>query len=126
MTTGTQVLRIELPFATHSQNTYQRMHFQQQRKLKMTCAMYVRAAMAKAGIFGTARPTTRRRLVIERHSSGRLDRGNLIGGCKPLLDALRDEGAIRDDSEDWLDDSYVQVKAGRGYARTVIEVSELA
>jgi hypothetical protein len=32
-----------------------------------------------------------------------IDRDNLYGSCKPLIDAMRDVGLIRNDSPKWLD-----------------------
>lgn len=53
----------------------------------------------------------RRRLEIVRcirSEKYRLDRGNLVGGCKPVLDAAVRCGLIVDDREDHLDDHYRQ------------------
>jgi hypothetical protein len=47
------------------------------------------------------------RVQITVHSHGarvrRLDPDNLWGGCKPLIDAMRDVGLIKNDSPKWLD-----------------------
>lgn len=56
----------------------------------------------------------RRRIHITRLYSGRgkkMDRGNLIGGCKPLLDAMTRVGLIVDDKEEFLEDHYYQRRA---------------
>jgi hypothetical protein len=52
-----------------------------------------------------------RRLRFERLYHGKKrdrDRGNLIGGMKPILDAIKLEGLIVDDSPEWLVDFYSQ------------------
>jgi hypothetical protein len=113
---------LALPFATPSQNTYQRWHFHQQRKYLETCKLVVRAELNRVGLYGATPPDHKVTLTIRRYSSGRLDRGNFIGGCKPLLDALRHEGVIHDDSETWLEDRYEQHEAKRGEARTEVEI----
>lgn len=67
-------------------------------------------------VFGAAattipKATGRRRLEITRFirdKNYRLDRGNLVGGCKPLLDAAVHAGLLIDDREDHLDDHYDQ------------------
>lgn len=67
-------------------------------------------------VFGAAattipKATGRRRLEITRFIRGKkywLDRGNLVGGCKPLLDAAVHAGLLIDDREDHLDDHYDQ------------------
>ncbi len=58
------------------------------------------------------RAAGRRRLEIVRYYRAekyRLDRGNLVGGCKPVLDAAVRCGLIVDDREEHLDDHYRQV-----------------
>ena len=52
----------------------------------------------------------KRCVKITRYSSRKLDYGNLVGGCKPLLDALKHAKLIVDDSPDWIADSYKQEK----------------
>ena len=67
-------------------------------------------------VFGAAatiipKATGRRRLEITRFvrdKNYRLDRGNLVGGCKPLLDAAVHAGLLIDDREGHLDDHYDQ------------------
>lgn len=66
------------------------------------------AAMANGQI---PKATQKRRLTITRFVTSeryRLDRGNLVGGCKPLLDAAVKAQLIRDDREGDLDDHYHQ------------------
>lgn len=55
--------------------------------------------------------TGRRRLEITRFVRDKnylLDRGNLVGGCKPVLDAAVQAGLLIDDREAHLDDHYDQ------------------
>ena len=58
--------------------------------------------------------TSCRRVSITRRYSGRskrMDRGNMIGGCKPLLDAMTRTGLIVDDREEFLQDHYYQIRS---------------
>ncbi len=74
------------------------------------------------------RAAGKRRLTITRfvrNKRYRLDRGNFVGGCKPLLDAAIRQGLIRDDKEEWLDDVYKQEVRDRA-ACTEIRVENLA
>jgi hypothetical protein len=64
----------------------------------------------------------KRKLKITRFSTKTLDYGNLVGGCKPLLDAMKFNNLIIDDSPKWLDDKYLQEKCNEGKERTEIEV----
>lgn len=114
---------LSLPFATPSQNTWQRWHFHRQRKFLADCRLVVRSELNRVGLFGSTPPGGRVSITVRRYSAGRLDRGNFIGGCKALLDALRHEGVIHDDSEQWLEDKYEQHEARRGEARTEVEIT---
>lgn len=116
---------ITLDFATPSQNTFQRWHWGRQSKFKDSVQMIIRAKLLELGIVTRGRPSHRTRLTIRRFSSGKLDRGNFIGGCKPILDALRDEHVIRDDNEAWLEDLYQQHNAPVGQPRTEIEIEAM-
>lgn len=81
---------------------------------------------AKARKVGISKATGRRRVHILRQygSRGKVrDRGNLIGGCKPLLDAMISAGMIVDDAPQWIEDHYEQERASQG--GVVITVEEL-
>lgn len=70
------------------------------------------------------RATAKRYVRITRRSVGTLDRDNLIAGCKCLVDSLTLCGAIKDDSERWVEVEYVQAPAAR--MGMLVEVFELA
>jgi hypothetical protein len=68
-----------------------------------------------------------RRLVARRQYSGReqeRDRINLIGGYKPVIDAMVLEGLLVDDAPRWLDDSYAQERVAKGNLSGVLFVME--
>lgn len=132
-------MRIELPFATPSQNTYQHWHPYRRSKFRDDCCMAVMQQILSTGhrptwkqrapteprrcedLFTTP-PAEKRTVVITRYSAGELDKGNLIGGCKALLDALVLMGLIFDDSTKWLEDHYQQKPAPKGAQRMEIEI----
>lgn len=91
-------------------------------KLRDRLQQWIMAGMANGRI---PKATRKRTLTITRYTRHRqflLDRGNLVGGCKPLLDAATRQGLILDDREDYLDDIYEQqVDADE---RVVIVISE--
>jgi len=121
-------IEIVIPEATPSLNEILRWKANGQHReytaLRDGYCLWIRAAMNKAGIF-SERVTTdcRVKVAIERHcAGGGLDDDNFRGGCKPLLDALRLEGAIRDDSPKWLTATYTACKAKRGEAFTRVTI----
>ncbi len=73
------------------------------RRERDAWAWLARAARLKHRI---AIATGRRRLTLTRIYAGRqreLDRDNLAGGAKPLVDALVREGLLVDDTSRWLE-----------------------
>lgn len=70
-----------------------------------------------------------RRVTITRHyGKGRraYDRGNFIGGCKPLIDTLVNMGALYNDNAVFLEDHYIQEKSADGVDRVSVLIEELA
>lgn len=95
------------------------------KKLRTRLAGWLMVEMTNLRI---PRATGRRRLEIVRIVRSKrylLDRGNFVGGCKPLLDAAILRGLIRDDREEWLDDHYRQEVDPARAGRTTIIVSDL-
>jgi hypothetical protein len=78
---------------------------------------------------GITPATGLRRVVVTRlygHRGRRMDRPNLVGGCKPVLDALVRAKLLRDDSERWCIDHYAQRKVGAGAGPGIlVELEEL-
>lgn len=62
------------------------------------------------------------KMRITRYGSRLLDRDNMIGGTKSILDAIRRTGMIVDDSPKWVHIEYAQEKCKRGLEKTVVEV----
>lgn len=98
-------------------------HHAAYRKLRDRMTQWIMVGMANGEI---PRATGRRRLTITRYTRSKrylLDRGNFVGGCKPLLDAAITRGLLLDDREEFLDDIYHQtVDADE---RTEIAVEDL-
>jgi hypothetical protein len=69
--------------------------------------------------------TGKMHVKITRFSTRTLDYGNLVGGCKPLLDAMKQNGLIVDDSPKWIEDEYFQENCKTGFERTEIEIKEV-
>jgi hypothetical protein len=63
------------------------------------------------------------RLEIYRHSSGTLDEDNLYGGCKQLVDALKNRKVIIDDTPAIIRErKYEQVKISRVATKMMVIV----
>jgi hypothetical protein len=110
-------ITIMLPFATPSQNAYQRWHWRRRSELRDTCQMIIRVFL-RVRPLPQARAPYRATVSVLRLGKRMLDYGNLVGGCKPVLDALVREGVIRDDSPRWVAEQYNQDKAPRGVEAT--------
>lgn len=68
--------------------------------------------------------TGRRRVTLTRLYSGRqraFDRGNLVGGCKMILDAMVRESLIVDDKAEYLEDHYAQRRSATSGIVVLIE-----
>lgn len=71
--------------------------------------------------------SSRRRVTIERRIGYRqreFDADNLIGGCKPLVDAMVREGLLLDDKREHAEIHYTQIKRD-GAAGVKITIEEL-
>jgi hypothetical protein len=69
-------------------------------------------------------PAGRRRVIVTRYYAGRgrrYDKGNLIGGCKPLLDAMVLAGLLIDDCEEDVEDHYGQERADHPGVHIILE-----
>lgn len=66
----------------------------------------------------------RARVCIKRHGLRALDRENLWGGTKAIVDCLKESGLIVDDSEEWIDLEVRQEQVhDRAHRRTEIEIT---
>jgi hypothetical protein len=87
-----------------SLNKYLRMHWAVKKKLRYTLGNLIVIGLGGAEV---DKNPPKMRVQISVHSKGArarmIDRDNLYGSCKPLIDAMRDVGLIRNDSPKWLD-----------------------
>lgn len=102
--TWTLVIDADVP----SQNVTLKRHFAQKTEERNALALFVRAERLRLRI---PRAKEKRRARFTRFYAGRKQRrdfGNLVGGCKTLLDALVREGLLVDDDPDHVEDYYHQ------------------
>ena len=111
--------KITLPYATPSLNQLIRMHWGARKRLQDDLSFMV---LAKSMAIPKAAPRDRRTVRITRHGPRKLDHDNLVGGCKPLVDALRGARLIHDDNPDCVRVIYTQRTASKKTARTVVVI----
>lgn len=113
------MLRIEIPLPTPSLNVLLRMHPQAKKRLR---DQYATIFKARATSLTRAKPGQYRKVWVERRGKRLLDHDNLVGGCKPLIDALERAGLIWRDSPRYLTVNYSQIKASAKSACTLVVV----
>ena len=86
-----------LPFPTPSLNEIQGHHWAWAREQKSVIRWALASALNR--IKPISKAEGKRKVVISRHGKGILDRDNLVGGCKWLIDAIRERGLILDDCD---------------------------
>lgn len=116
------VIHIEVPMLSASLNRYAYSHWRLQHGDK------TRWYRAMAAIVASGCPTAGgpRRVDVTRYGPRRIDPDNLVGGLKPVLDAMRAVRLIVDD-----DDKHLVLRAhnatpGTVIRGTVIEISPIA
>jgi Holliday junction resolvase RusA-like endonuclease len=121
-------MKLTLQSIPPSMNMLMRMHWAQRKRLRNQLQWELTAALADLGrklpplLYGKTAP--KRRVTITTFRPRRLDPDNAAGGCKVLLDAMRDIGLIRNDSPKWLELVVNQVIEKRE-CRTEIEIKNI-
>jgi hypothetical protein len=106
------VKTIYIPRVTPSLNVTIRQHWAKRAREKEMWRRYLLVAM------GPGEHPVYRRICITRIAAGKgLDPDNLAGGCKQLVDAIRDAGLIEDDDEASVSIEYVQRPPRDGEAK---------
>ncbi len=114
---------ISLPVATPTGNMIKRMHPQLYKRLRDTFTLLVKSESLTVR---RCEKGERRRIVITRYGARVLDYDNLVGGAKPLVDAIRRSELIEDDRPACVDLEYNQNKCPKKDERTVITITEVA
>ena len=90
-----------------STNQLERMHWAVKKRMRSSFAWELVAALGETDmrlpplLIGPKAP--KRRIAITIYRPRLLDDDNCAGGLKPLLDAMRDLGLLRNDSPKWMD-----------------------
>ena len=112
------IYRLEIPEATPSLNEWERMHWAKRRREKLRWQMFIGAEARKVKL---PKATGKRNVLIIRIGARTLDKDNLYGGFKPVLDALKDSGYLVDDRPEFCELDGAQ-DVCRARPRTVIEI----
>ena len=114
------MVRIEIPQPTPSLNVLLRMHHHAKKRLR---DQYTTILRSHANAVSRAKPGQFRKVWIERRGVRLIDHDNLVGGAKPLLDALERSGLIWRDSPKFLRVEYSQTKTSAKRASTLVVVA---
>ena len=117
------MITLELPTAPPSLNQWQRMHWAKRKLIAGgmrdeigLCLVVEHRELARVEIGSNglgvvvlkSRAKGHRRVKITRRGSRTLDHDNLVGGCKPLVDALVKVGLIENDTPALVTVEYAQ------------------
>lgn len=113
-----------LPMVTPSLNQVRKMHWAQVKRDKDALAWMLVSALNK--IPNVPRATGPRRLIIVRHGRKALDLDNLAGGCKSLIDVIKERKLLVDDSPTHCVLEFHQETTRKGDPYTEILLEEIA
>ena len=120
------MIKLELPFTTPSNNQLLRKyrHWAVKRRLKVTYMDEIMVALIESG-YNTVdvQASGKRECKITSHRKRLLDHDNLVGGMKPLIDAIVKFGMLIDDNEDMCDLKVGQMKSK--HPKTIIELKDI-
>lgn len=108
---------LDIPRATPSLNATRWCHWRVAQREKQLWHQEIRIARLKAGCF-SPNPLARAKVTIERYGRS-LDVDNFVGGLKAVIDSLKHEHLIADDSAAHLE---LVPRQFKGRPRTVITV----
>jgi hypothetical protein len=118
------MITLTIPEATPSLNEWNKGHWSVYTKMRRHWSMLMMEAKNNAHVRGG--PLLNARVNIIRHGIRALDTDNAVGGCKVVIDSLRDHRLITDDDPAHLTLTVEQVKVERGdYPATVIQISAI-
>ena len=118
------MITLTIPELTPSLNVTLGGHWISRYKRRKHWSMLVLVAKSEARVFHVE-PLEKASVTVTRYGGKKLDADNLAGGCKDLIDGLRDNGFIVNDDPDHLSVKFSQYPGVRRGKRTVIEIEAL-
>lgn len=115
--------RFTLPSATPSLNTLTRTHWAVRARDKVSLMWQVKSLANRHRV---PRATGPRRLTITRMGKMVLDQDNLAGGCKDLIDVLKNLHLVLDDNPEVCSMVFHQVTSRSVEPHTVITLEDIA
>lgn len=120
------MLRLEITGATPSGNTLLRMHWSKRSKLNKYWRHQVwERLVLELRPWIHREPGCKMRVTITRIATRTLDKDNLYAGVKPLVDALKHNRLIDDDSPEHVELEVLQEIARGKPERTVITLEKI-
>jgi len=117
------MIELSIPEATPTLNSFVHAHWTKYRAARKHWSLLVMVAKSQAKQT-LLEPLARASVRVERHGKYTLDEDNLVGGCKVLIDALKDNGLIVDDSPEHLSLT-VEQRPKSKIPRTIVTLASL-
>lgn len=91
--------------STPSTNQLERMHWGAKKQIRQRFARSILYSLHAAGWRRPAQieDVPKMRLTVRLYRKRLYDQDNAVGGLKPMIDGMRDIGALRNDSPTWLE-----------------------
>lgn len=113
----------KLDYVTPSLNEIRSQHWAAQTRGKTALGWILVSSLNQRPAIPLA--TGKRRVTITRHGKGQLDRDNLFGGAKDLVDAIKARRLILDDNPDACELIVKQVVDRKATPHTVVTIEDL-
>jgi hypothetical protein len=116
------MIKLAIPEASPSLNEHKWKHWTHHLRLRKHWSMLVMVAKCEAGV-GNPEPFQHVTVKITREGYRKLDEDNFVGGLKCLIDSLREQRLIVDDSAKHMTLMTHQIQIPRKqYPRTLVEI----
>lgn len=119
------MITLAIPEASPSLNEHKWKHWSHHLRLRKHWSMLVLIAKNEARVTNQA-PLDKVRVKIIREGHRKLDHDNFVGGLKSLIDSLREQRLIVDDSPEHMTLQTEQIQIPKKqYPRTVVQIESM-